>query len=230
MLSKAQSIDDSIAPPPKPKAGFISNFIFQIDNRTENYYDVRGRMNGLKLGFEFYKRFRTGIGFYSNNDFYRIESPVIIDSAFRSARFNYATYFAEIVFFRNFRWEFSTIAQFGSGSIIVNNYSNFGAVPTFSHVDTITDVGVFDIGLNGHFKIFPWLGLGSGIGIRYVNNLPDLELTDAFRDPYIDFKLKIFLGYAYKGIFKPKAIQAERDYYKWREAKRWAAMKKLFGK
>lgn len=230
VLVKAQAGADSSLPPPKPKAGFISNMIFQFDNRTENYYDVRGRMNGLKLGLEFYKRFRTGFGFYANNDFYRIESPVVVDSLFRSARFNYATYFAEIVFLRNFRWEFSTIAQFGSGSIIVNNYNNLGAVPTFSHVDTINDVGVFDIGLNGHFKVFPWLGLGSGIGIRYVNSISDLELKDAFRDPYIDFKLKIFLGYAYKGIFKPKAIQAERDYYKWREAKRWAAVKKMFGK
>lgn len=187
-------------------------------------------MNGLKLGVEFYKRFRTGFAFYANNDFYRIQSPASVDDVFRSARFNYTSYFAEIVIFRNFRWEFSTIGQLGNGSIIVNNYNNLGAVPSFAFSDTINDVGIFDIGLNGHFKVFPWLGLGSGVGIRYVNNLPDAELRGAFRDPYIDFKLKIFLGYAYKGIFKPKLIRAERDYYKWREQKRIASLKKLFGK
>jgi len=221
---------DTTPPPPKPKAGFLSNFIFQIDNRTESYYDVRGRMNGIKLGVEFYKRFRTGFGFYQNNDFYRIEPPFRVDTAFRSASFNYSTYFAEIVFLRNFRWEFSSIAQFGSGSIVVKNYDYLGGVPNFSRQDTVNNVGVFDIGLNGHFKVFPWLGLGSGVGVRYVNSIQDLELKGAFRDTYVDFKLKIFLGYIYKGIFKPQAIQAERDYYEWREAKRWASVKKLFGK
>ena len=52
----------------KPKAGFISNFIFQFDNRNERYYDTRARMNGVKIGFEFYKRLRTGFAFYENNN------------------------------------------------------------------------------------------------------------------------------------------------------------------
>ena len=66
---------DSI--PPKPKAGFVSNVLFQFDNRNERYFDVNGRMNGLKLGLEFYKRFRAGFGFYANNDFYNLEQKLI---------------------------------------------------------------------------------------------------------------------------------------------------------
>lgn len=216
------------APPPKPKAGFVSNVMFQFDNRNERYYEVRGRMNGIKLGLEFYKRFRTGFAFYANNDFYRIEPPEGTDSIARSARFDYATYFGELVIFRNFNWEVSTIAAVGSGDIRVNTFDVRRSVPEFRSLDTLHDVRVFDIGLNAHYKVFPWLGVGGGVGLRNVNNLSDANIRNAFHDPYFDFKIKLFLGYVYKGVFKPEAIQAEREYYNHRKQKRKAYIKSKF--
>ena len=219
---------DSVVIPARPKAPFLSNMVFQFDNRTERYYDVRGRMNGLKIGLEFYKRLRVGVGLYGNNDFYRIEPPQGVDSIFRTARFNYATLFGEIVVFRNFNWEVSVAGAMGSGAIQANTYNALGSLPEFVRLDTINDVEVFDIGLTGYYKVFPWLGLGAGVGTRQVQNLADGNLRSAFNDPYIDFKLKVFLGYAYRGIFKPQTIEAERAYYQYRKQKRLNYLRTTF--
>ncbi|MBT3646636.1 MAG: hypothetical protein HN542_00155 [Flavobacteriales bacterium] len=219
---------DSI--PIKPKAGFISNVMFQFDNRNERYFDVTGRMNGLKLGLEFYKRFRTGFGFYGNNDFYNLEPPETNDTLAQSVKFNYRTYFGEVVFYRNFRWELSAMGAFGNGEIELNNFDISGQLPEFKNTDTIRDVSVIDFGINVQYKIFPWFGVGVGVGQRNVKITDEPILQDAFTDPYLDFKIKVFLGYLYRTIFKPEVIEAEKEYYKYRDGKRTEAYRKLFDK
>lgn len=222
-LSQTEGSDVSKVPEP-PKAGFISNVVFQFDNRNERYYETRGRMNGLKLGLEFKKRLRTGFGFYANNDHFIISEPKVADRT-RTARFNYATFFAEIVFYRSFRWELSTAGAIGSGQIEVNNYATNEMIPKPIGVELFEDAKVRDIGLNAQFKIFPWLGIGTGVGYRHVNGISDVGLLEAYRDPYLDFKLKFFLGYAVKSIFNPDDIEAEKEYYDWRRKKRHEAFK-----
>jgi hypothetical protein len=216
---------DSTGIPPKPKAGFISNVVFQFDNRNERYLDNPGRMNGLKLGFEFYKRVRTGIGFYGNNDYYLIPYPAYSDSLRRTAKFAYATYFAELVFFRSFYWELSAAWASGRGNMSVNNYDIRSGLPKFTHGSVIEGIKVRDIALNSQFKIVPWFGLGLGLGYRFVYNVGDANLQDAFRDPYVDFKLKFYMGYAFKAIFNPKVIDGEKAFYDYRRAKRRAWLK-----
>lgn len=225
-IALAQPETDTI--PQKPVYKPLSNIIFQFDNRRERYYDVRGRMNGLKVGLEFYKRVRLGIAFYANNDFYRIEAPRGVDSTYRTALFSYSTFFTELVVFRNFRWELSMVGALGGGSLDVNSYNTIGPLPSFVRNDIITDVRVFDFGGTGHFKVTPWLGIGFGSGLRRVYNLDDANLRAAYNDPYLEFKLKLFLGYAYRSIFKPQTIRKERIYYLHRGAKRKAYIQSFF--
>lgn len=222
---EAQNMDSV---PAKPEVKPLSNLIFQFDNRRERYYNVQGRMNGLKIGLEFYKRVRLGFGFYANNDFYRIEAPQGADSLFRTARFNYATVFSELVVFRNFRWEFAVATALGRGGMEVNRFNLLGTSPSFISTENFADIGVFDIGGNGHFKVFPWLGIGFGSGMRRVYNLDDANLRSAFTDPYFELKLKLFIGYAYRSIFKPESIQQERDYYDYRREQRLTFYQSLF--
>ena len=223
-------LPDTSSVPPKPKISVVSNVLFQFDNRNERYHGAKGRMNGLKLGIEFYKRVRLGAGFYENNDYYFIPYPAIEDSAQRQSRFNYSTFFTEVVFYRNFRFEFSVLGSVGGGHIAVNNYNTTTAPPSYSRSDTISGVGVRDLSINGHYKIFPWLGLGLGIGYRNVHRLADLNLRTAYSDPYLDFKLKLFLSYAYKSIFKPEEIEMEKAYYDYRREQRMARLKTFFNR
>lgn len=223
----AQTLAEFDTIPAKPKARAVSNIVFQFDNRNERYYDVRARMNGLRIGMEYYKRLRTGFGFYGNNNFYEMRYPMRSDTLSQSARFSYSTVFAEVVVFRNFRWEVSSSGALGAGAIRLNSFSTSTAQPIFLGQDTIGGVGLYDIGLHTHYKIFPWFGLGVGGGYRNVTAKSRPLLEEPFTDTYIDFKIKVFIGYIYKGIFKPEAIKAERAYYDYRRAKRKAYLKKL---
>ncbi|GAB5539880.1 MAG: hypothetical protein Salg2KO_19830 [Salibacteraceae bacterium] len=212
----------------KPKAGFVSNFIFQFDNRNERYYNTRARLNGLKIGLEFYKRFRTGFGFYSNNNFYRMSFPEApIDQSF-TARLSYSTWFNELVVFRSFRWELAPSVATGTGEIQLQTFDRTGSIPTLQKVDTIGDIRLYDIGFNTQFKIFPSFGIGAGVGYRFLQ-LPNYpELQGPFSDPYIDFKIKVFIGYAFRGIFKPEKIRAEQNYYEQRSRMRRAKFREKF--
>lgn len=185
-------------------------------------------MNGLKMGLEFYKRVRLGFGFYGNNTDYDIPNPLFIDSARRTGTFNYSTFFTEVVLYRNFRWEFSIIGAMGSGRVLAKNYVKTGSIYSYTGHRIYEDVKVRDIALNTQFKIFSWLGMGMGVGYRHVFNLDDDNLQTAYRDPYLDFKIKIFLGYAMKAIFKPSAIEEEKVYYEYRREKRKKEFKELF--
>jgi hypothetical protein len=212
----------------KPKAGLISNFMFQFDNRTERYYDVKARMNGVKIGFEFYRRFRTGFGFYQNNNYYQMNFPDSPESQRFLARMDYQTWFSELVLFRSFRWEVSTIYARGTGSIRLQTYDNKKSIPELVKEDTISNFKLYDIGINTHFKVFPWFGLGVGVGYRQIT-LPNYpELQGPFSGPYVDFKIKVFLGYAYRAIFKPDKIIAEQKYYEQRSRKRWSKFNEIF--
>lgn len=217
---------DTIPELPAPKK--ISNVIFQFDNRNESYYDLRGRMNGLKLGAEFYKRARVGFGFYGNGNFYEMRYPSRSDTISESARFSYSTVFSELVLFRNFRWEIATGLALGRGAFRLNQFNTSGSTPEFTGSDTIRGAGVIDIALQTHFKAVPWAGLGFGVGYRNVGLDARQDLSTPFSSTYFDFKIKLFLGYLYKSIFKPEHIQAERAYYDYRRAKRKAELKKLF--
>ncbi|MEM9023841.1 MAG: hypothetical protein AAGB22_08860, partial [Bacteroidota bacterium] len=54
--------------------------------------------------------------------------------------------------------------------------------------------------------------LGTGVGYRFVGTSSSV-VRRSYSNPYITFKLKLFLGYIYKGIFKPDKIRAEKAAY-----------------
>jgi len=185
-------------------------------------------MNGLKLGVEFYKRVRMGFGFYENNGFYRMSNPLLIDSIAQTAHFSYSTFFTEVVFYRSYRWELSATGAVGGGNLEVKDLTIGPTLGGASKEMLHQNIKVRDVAVNAQFKIIPWLGVGAGVGYRNVLNIQDEYLKDTYSAPYLDFKLKIFLGYAVKSIFKPSAIEEEKAYYEWRKEKRHKAFKALF--
>ncbi len=228
-LGASQNADTTLIPE-APRTRIISNVVFQFDNRNERYDGLKARMNGLKLGIEFYKRIRMGFGFYANNGFYRLSNPLLEDSVTQSGHFTYSTFFTEVVFYRSFRWELSAIGALGGGNLEVRDLTLGPTLISAPKQMLHENVKVRDVALNAQFKIIPWLGVGAGVGYRNVLNIKDDYLKDTYSAPYLDFKLKIFLGYAVKSIFKPSAIEEEKAYYEWRKQKRHKAFKALFNK
>ncbi len=204
---------DAIADSPViERKRFISNVIFQLDNRNERYYGVGARMNGIRLGIEIEKTLRVGFGLYQNNNYYSFEPPSANDSLQQTIQLNYSNIFMEWILYEDFRWELSMPLSYGGGNIRLNNFARVNGLPEFVGSDTIDRARLIDLGLMGHVKVFPWFGVGAGVGYRQMLSLDPLY-RKPFSAPYIDFKVKLFLGYIYKGIFKPEVVQEERDAY-----------------
>lgn len=213
--------------PQKPEAKVLSNFVFQFDNRRENYYGETGRMNGLKLGLESFKRVRYGIGFYGNSRFYTFDYPDRPEGLYQSFRTNFTTVWLEYVAFKGFRYEVSFPIGYGSGRSRVNTFETNPQAPSFIGRDTITGIKILDVGVNAHFKPIPFLGVGFGLGYRSnINNTPILH--DPLTAAYFDIKFKFFVGYVYKAIFKPKSIKQERLYYEYRREQRMKKRQNFF--
>lgn len=219
---------DTIAPPPKPKVPVVSNFVLQLDNRNERYYDEKGRMNGVRVGVEIFRRVRTGVGIYANNQNYRINFPDADPTYYEAARLVYNTGFIEPIWFRNFRWEFSTPLATGRGAIFIENFDLTTSVPTFQSFDTVMNVRMYDYAVQAQCKIFSWVGIGAGVGYRDLISKEDERFNVPFSRPYFDFRIKIYLGYVYKNIFKPEQIQAEQAYYDWRRVQRMEKFRNWF--
>lgn len=225
---RAQDAADKPTIPQKPKASFVSNAIFQFDNRTERYYDVKARMNGLKIGLEYYKRVRIGLGIYGNINYYQINSPLRDIRYPVTARFSYYTLFMELVTYRSFRWELSPSIALGKGMLLTNTYDLTTPVPVVTARDTFSNNNLYDIAFNTQFKVFPWFAVGLGVGYRSVDIRQNPTYSPPFTAAYYDVKFKLLLGYLFKDIFKPEKIQAEKDYYQYRKQKRHRNFKSLF--
>lgn len=217
---------DAEEPEVDPREGyrFITNVILQLDNRNERYYGVGARMNGIRVGIEMEKTLRLGFGFYENNAFYSFEPPSASKDLQQTIRFGYTTAFMEWVLFENFRWELSMPITYGRGRIQLNNFAVINGEPQFVGTDTISRNRLLDIGLMGHIKVFPWAGIGAGVGYRQLLTSDPLY-RKPFSAPYVDFKIKIFMGYVYKGIFKPEVVKLEREEYLTKRAARKAKRK-----
>ena len=211
----------------KPKAGPISNVIFQFDNRTEKYYDITGRMNGLKLGLESYKRVRVGVGFYSNNKFYPLNAPSIPVGVNQTFDMTFTNFWTEVALFKGFRYEIAFPLAIGTGHAEINTFERIGNQTTFTGKEVVTGLKTADFGVNGYYKPKPWVGVGAGVGYR-ANRQDHGDLNDPIATPYFDFKFKLFFGYLFKSIFNKKAIEAERLYYKERREKRMKKFKAIF--
>lgn len=221
----AQKEDDY--PPDKPEAKAISNFIFQFDNRNERYYGERAKMNGLKLGLESFKRVRYGFGFYQNPRSYPFLYPGRPSEISQTFSLKYNVVWSEIVPFKGFRYEIALPVAYGKGLAYVKNFEKIGTTTDYRYTgtDTVQGLKVLDLGINGYYKPIPFVGIGAGIGYR--TSLVDApKFNEPLSDVYFDFKLKFFVGYVYKAIFKPGSIKEEKAYYKYRKKQRKEKRKK----
>ena len=147
---------------------------------------------GIKVSLDFENRLRFGYGVYflfRNRVFRDFTLTDSLGNAYTvksELRFSYLSAFAEYVFFLNERWEFSAPASLGVGDV------GFRNVDQEKKAVLLTEVGVM-----GSYKIFPFFGLGGGIGYRQILVGGNL-LRDNFNSPTYSFGLRFWVGYLYK--------------------------------
>jgi hypothetical protein len=196
LCSKSQIMDSlDLYFSTKPK------FIFKFDSRHSYVSHTPTKVFGFKTGLDFRKKIRIGIGYHE------LEGPryidhvidsmgVILDTVPAILHMNYISVFIEYVIFNEKKWEISLPFQWGFGSSKYE-YTHGGEGYNLLR----RPISVFEPTIEGHYKIIPFVGIGAGIGYRFML-LNNKEIEEKFNSPIYILKIKVFLGDIYKAIFK----------------------------
>lgn len=198
LTSYAQLVD-SIAEALKHKP----KLSFRFDNRYSFTATTPSRIIAFKLGAEFAEKFRIGGGY--NRLQSKITKPVYIesgginvDTVTSTLKMGYLSYYAEYVFFKNKRWEFSIPIQLGFGN--THFEYNYGGHRFRNNWSVIIN---YEASVTGQYKIVKWIGIGAGLGYQLMLK-DNPHIDENFNTPIYVIKIKIFIGDIYKSIFPKK--------------------------
>ncbi len=176
-----------------------SKIICGFDSRRSFVSNRDVKILGARAGVEMDGKIRTGFGIYFlRSPFYRTfffndpqtQEP---DTVLARLRFNYMTFFVEPVLLSTRRWEVSFPLHLGVGD---SQYEAIGPIDAF----TLRTVVLTELGVQGHYKIFPWIGLGAGVGFRQMIR-GNQYVREDFNAPTYSFAIKIFTGYIINKLF-----------------------------
>jgi hypothetical protein len=163
-------------------------FAFQLDNRFSSIRDRNVTVFGLKVGLQYKKLTRIGIG----SSF--IVNPVYIDYFNKKIKteetnkisFWYFSVFNDWILFKNKKWECFATEQIGFGR------------PNFTkeiNNDIVSDINVNlyvnEISGQVNYKFTKWIGLGAGVGYRNLLNKKS-ALNTTFDAPIYIAKIIIY--------------------------------------
>jgi hypothetical protein len=172
---------------------------FSIDARQTLISNTTARMTGLRLGVEYRRVHRFGIGAYGFGDGIYMKSLRELDTNISEAVLNlsYLSLYYERVLFFNKKWEWSATAHIGRGQIT----GSFRTSPdsTWSNFPT-RDVKPFEISTTGYYHLTWWCSVGAGIGYRYMRSTP-IEVRPIYNAPVAIARVRIKFGKLIKSIW-----------------------------
>lgn len=194
--SHAQLID-SIAQHFEVKPKFSARF----DSRNSFVASQNAHIFGIKIGWEYNDAIKLGIGYnrldskiskpkYSLND-----ETMNFDTLESTLKFEYLSPFFEYVFFKTKRWEHAIPVQIGIGNSRYEYIDKAGIV----HYENYRPVVLYEPAMTTQFKIFPWIGLGAGVGYRLIL-VGNRQINENLNSPIYVFRVKVFLGDLYRGV------------------------------
>lgn len=203
------------------RALYICHPVANLDARRSHFQGNWIKMNGFRVGLEFFKRYRGGVGLYGSNF---IPLPPQ-DKLQRRFRISYLKTYFEYSILQTYKWE--VIVHSGWGIASVEMHHRLGEQDsTF-----ILSGGLVHIfGGGAEYKIWPFLGIGIDLGLRgFRSSTPDEELqqrlNSSLTSPYYALRLKIHFSELGKWIFATKKYKAEKQEYL--ETKRQKKLKKI---
>jgi hypothetical protein len=154
------------------------------------------KVMGLRVGLDFDSRARMGFGVYVlASEFHRTFLPTgqpgrtdTIHNA--KLQFTYLSAYFEYVVLMTKRWECSVPIHIGIGDV------GFQQLPEEPKTVLLAEGTVL-----AHYKIFPFFGLGGGVGYRQMIAGGEL-IRENFNSPTYSFGLKFWLGYLYEKLIK----------------------------
>ncbi|MEM6271128.1 MAG: hypothetical protein AAF998_16945 [Bacteroidota bacterium] len=180
-LTRPKELPAAFRSTPKVLVGFDSKRSF-IDNR-----DVR--IFGVRAGLEFDRKVGVGFGIYF------LRSPFVrnfiepadgggVDTIRSNLRFGYVSAWFEYMIYASRRWEVSVPLTLGFGEAEFSGFEE----------RTYTQILLLEASLEAQYKIFPWLGLGAGVGYRQPIT-GERSIRTIIDAPIYRFGIRVFLGY-----------------------------------
>lgn len=196
--------------------------LLNFDTYNSFVADKQAKINGIKIGVELNNRFRFGLSGHKLDKATRLKPRILEnDTLHATLNFKYSTLFFEYVLIKNIRWDVSIPLSFGIGFGHVEIYSS--ALKKMTYKQNVS-TSIISIGTEFDYRIIPWFGVGGGVG--YNQLITSYEgLRDKLSSPIYLFKLKVYLGYLYKAIFRRKILLKEKEEYKKQQEERRRARK-----
>ncbi|MBU0763648.1 MAG: hypothetical protein KJ607_02310 [Bacteroidetes bacterium] len=174
-------------------------FSCRFDTRNSFISTRRARISGVKIGIEFDNIFRIGGGFnWLNSEILKdieiTSGNGLTETVPGELKFMYVSYYVEYVFYRTKKWEFSLPVQAGIGTAF-HKYINEGSPVKTGRKLCL----VYETNISGHYKFIPWLGVGVGIGYRFMP-VGNKAFDYSFNSPIYILKLKVFFGDIYRAL------------------------------
>jgi hypothetical protein len=159
-----------------------------FDARSSLVDGNKVRVAGFKLGLEYRRIHRFGIGLYAlSNPIEKKDVVLDVPSEKVSYLFSYQSLYYERVLFFNRKWEVSSTLHLGGGKVETSYLPILGN--TFQPYD-VKSVSVSELTFNGQYNIFYWLTVGAGIGGRFVYRGP-ADIKKAYTAPVTLFSVNI---------------------------------------
>lgn len=186
-------------------------FFFQIDKHNSIVANAGANTTGLKIGLDFAKRVRLGLGYYvMDSDVIedRILNPEAdpFDTTRVKLKMGYGAGSFEYIFYRKDPWQFSVPVQLGIGSTYFEYYDSTNAAKRLSSEAAV----VFETALMGQFKFFRFFAIGFGLGGRRML-YKDPQIQYDLNSPIYVVRFKILFGEIFKAVFPKKQKNPEPD-------------------
>lgn len=173
------------------KTSFKSNpkLDIKFDNRFSFIRDSGVKTVGIKVGFNFNRKFKAGLGL--NSLVLSGESEIQVNGETVDAKLNYAYFspYIEYIYYNSKKWEFSLATQLGLGNALFE-YDDINGKR--QEVDK-TIILSYEPATLIDYKIVRWFGIGTGVGYRLVFYKSE-GIDQQFSSPEYVIKLKVYLG------------------------------------
>ena len=169
-------------------------FVFQLDNRFSSIRGQQVTVFGAKVGLQYKKLTRFGIGssFVLNPIYITYFNKRLNTSEINKISFWYFSVFNDWILYKNQKWECFLTEQIGFGDPNFTKEINNDVV---SNVDV--NLYVNEVSGQVNYKVTPWVGLGVGIGYRNLLNKKSV-LNGTFDAPIYIAKIIIYPEYFFK--------------------------------
>lgn len=176
---------------------------FVLDGRQTLVSSTSARLGGLRIGIEYRRVHRFGVGIYNFGEGVGMTSLTEIDSTIDAAVLNlaYISLYYERVLFFNKRWEWSATLHLGRGKI--TGYYKYPSDQTWRTFPE-RDVRPIEISTTAYYNLTWWCSLGMGVGYRYMSQTP-VEVRPIYNAPVAIARLRIKLGKLVRSIWDKNA-------------------------